>query len=269
MNERIATRALFGADRALVGMVHLPALPGAPGWGGSMQAVLDAACGDAQALQHAGFHGILIENFGDAPFAGAAVGPVTVAALTAAVAAVLREVTVPVGINVLRNDAAAALAIAVATGARFMRVNVHTGALLTDQGWLTGQAHDTLRERARLGANVAILADVLVKHAVIPPGLDAGAAARDTWHRGHADALVVSGGATGEATPGSRLDAVRAAVPDAPLWIGSGLAPANAAALLARADGAIVGSAVQRDGRAGNRVDAARARALIDAARRD
>ncbi len=205
---------------------------------------------------------MLVENYGDLPFHPGAVPPETVAALTVAVAEVVRTVSLPVGVNVLRNDAAAALAIAVATGARFIRVNVHTGALLTDQGWIAGLAHDTLRRRAALGADVAILADVLVKHAVAPAGLNAARAARDAWHRGLADGLVVSGPATGEEPDLARLRAVKAAVPEAPVWIGSGLTPENAAALMAVADGAIVGSAFERDGVAGNPVEVERVRRL-------
>jgi membrane complex biogenesis BtpA family protein len=146
---------------------------------------------------------------------------------------------------------------------------VHTGALLTDQGWIAGAAHDTLRLRARLDARVAIFADVLVKHAIAPPGFDVAAAARDTWHRGMADALVVTGPATGEPADADRLALVARTVPDAPLWIGSGLTTANARTLLRLAHGAIVGSALQRNGVAGRGVEEARVRALLRAAAGD
>jgi membrane complex biogenesis BtpA family protein len=261
--ERIAVARIFASTRPLIGMVHLPPLPGAPGWDGSMRAVLDRAVADAATLAEAGFDGLLVENFGDAPFHPGTVPPETTAALAVAVAAVRRMVGLPVGVNALRNDARAALAVSAATGAVFIRVNVHTGALLTDQGWIEGRAHDTLRERARLGLECAILADVLVKHATPPAGTDIASVARDTWNRGLADALVVSGPETGSATPLDRVHAVRDAVPEASIWIGSGLNPANAAALLAVADGGIVGSAVQREGRAGAGVDPERARRLV------
>ncbi len=99
----------------------------------------------------------------------------------------------PVGVNALRNDARAALAIAVATGAHFIRVNVHTGSMFTDQGLIEGAAADTLRVRAALDTRVAIMADVHVKHASPPAGADIADAASDAWHRGLADALIVSG----------------------------------------------------------------------------
>jgi membrane complex biogenesis BtpA family protein len=229
--------------------------------------VLARARVDARALADGGVDAILVENYGDAPFYPREVPPETVAALAAAVAEVVREVALPVGVNVLRNDAASALAIAAATGARFIRVNVHTGAMLADQGWLEGRAHETLRLRARLGARVAILADVLVKHAVAPAGLELEQAARDTWHRGLVDGLIVSGEATGAPTDPERALRVRAAVPDAPVWIGSGLTPESAPALLAAADGAIVGSALEQGGVAGNPVEEARVRRLMGVVR--
>jgi hypothetical protein len=267
VHDRIPIARIFPAPRPLIGMVHLLPLPGAPRWAGSLAAVLDHAAGDAARLTEAGFDGLIVENYGDAPFHPGAVPPETVAAMTLAVAEVRRVSPLPTGVNVLRNDARSALAICAATGAAFLRVNVHTGALLTDQGWIAGAAHETLRERRRLGAGCALLADVFVKHAVPPAGLDIGAAARDTWHRGLADVLVVSGPATGEPTPAERIAAVRAAVPDAPLWIGSGVGAANGVALLALADGAIIGSAVQREGRAGGGVDRERALRLVAALR--
>jgi uncharacterized protein len=267
MTSLVPLDSIFASPRPLVGMVHLPPLPGSPLHEGGMAAIVDGALADARTLADAGFDAILVENLGDSPYAADRVGPLTIASLTVAVAEVIRAVEVPVGVNVLRNDAAAALAIAAATGARFIRVNVHVGGMLTDQGWISGRAHDTLRERARIGARIAILADVLVKHAVIPPGADIAAIARDTWGRGHADGLIVSGGATGEPTSLARVDAIRAAVPDAPVWIGSGLNAGNAATLMRSATGAIVGSAVQHGGRAGSRVEASRARALVEASR--
>src|SRR5690606_6612090 len=167
-----------------------------------------------------------------------------------------------------RNDAAAAVAIAAVAGARFVRVNVHIGAMLTDQGWIEGRAHETLRLRARLGAPVAIVADVRVKHAVPPPGLGAAQAARDAWRRGLADGLIVTGGATGAATDPERVREIKRADAGAPVWIGSGLTTENAAELLAHADGAIVGTAFARGGRAGTGIDPDRVRALMEVVRR-
>jgi uncharacterized protein len=263
------TTPAWRRELPLVGMVHLLPLPGAPRWRGSMAEVLDRAAAEAEGLAGAGFDGLLVENFLDAPFHPDTVPPETVAALTLAVVAAMRAApALPVGVNALRNDASAAVGIAAAAGAAFVRINVHTGAMLTDQGWISGRAHETLRQRARLQVPVSLWADVLVKHAVAPAGLRAADAARDAWERGLADVLIVTGSATGAGPDPERIRAVRGAVPEAPLWVGSGLTPDNAAALLEHADGDIAGSAVRRAGRAGAELDPARAAALIDAVER-
>jgi membrane complex biogenesis BtpA family protein len=187
-----------------------------------------------------------------------------VAALTRAVAEVRQATSLPVGVNALRNDAAAALAIAAVAGARFIRVNVHAGAMLTDQGWIAGRAHETLRLRRTLNADVAIFADVMVKHAVAPAGLTIEDAAADIFERAGADALIVSGTATGAPTDTADVQRVRDRVPNAPLWIGSGVNTENVRGLLAIADGVIVGSAFEKDGRAGAEVEVDRVRRLVD-----
>lgn len=232
-----------------------------------MATVLDRARADAAALADGGVDAVLVENYGDAPFFPDHVAPETVAALATAAAAVSGEVALPLGINVLRNDAAAALAVAAAVGGAFIRVNVHTGALLTDQGWIEGRAHETLRTRARLAPDVAVLADVLVKHATAPAGLSLERAARDAWERGLADALIVSGPGTGEATAVDDVRRVRAALPDTPVLVGSGVDEGTVGPLLAVADGAIVGTAFEEGGVPGGPVDSARVRRLVRASR--
>lgn len=232
-----------------------------------MRDVVARARADAGALATGGVDAVLLENYGDAPFLPHELPPETVAAMAVAAAAVAAEVDLPLGINALRNDAASALAIAAATGAAFIRVNVHTGSMATDQGWIDGRAHETIRSRERLAPGVAVLADVLVKHATPPPALTIDQAARDAWERGLADALIVSGGGTGRPTSLEDLRRVRAAVPDAVILVGSGADAAGIADLLTVADGAIVGTALQRDGVAGAPVEVARVEALVRAAR--
>lgn len=264
--EQVA--AHFGRTLPLVGMVHLPPLPGSPRWAGSMERILASAARDAEALVEGGMDGVLVENFGDVPFYPGPVPPETVAAMTLAVATVRESAgDRPVGLNVLRNDARSGLGIAAATGAAFLRVNVHTGTMFTDQGTLEGRAHETLRLRTTLAPRLLILADVLVKHATPPQGIDPGRAAGDLRDRGLADILVVSGSGTGMATDPAGVLAAREAAPDAPVWVGSGLTPGNAGRLLERADGAIVGSSLQRDGRAGRGIEPARVRELVAAVR--
>ncbi|MCG6957775.1 MAG: BtpA/SgcQ family protein [Gemmatimonadetes bacterium] len=261
-----AIRRLWPRGRPLIGMVHLLALPGSPGWGGSMNAVLTRALDDVRALTEGGMDGVLVENYLDVPFFPGAVQPETVAALTRVVGAVVARSEVPVGVNVLRNDARSALGIAVACDASFIRVNVHTGIMWTDQGQIEGRAADTLRLRRALASDVAIFADVHVKHATPPPGQRLEAAAADTWYRGLADVLVVSGSATGDATATEDVRRARAGAPEAPVLVGSGVNPQSVATILDVADGAIVGTSLTRAGRAGTGIDMDRVRALVRAA---
>lgn len=260
-------RAVWPDGKPLIGMVHLLPLPGAPRWGRSMDQVVEQALTDARRLVEGGLDGVLVENFLDAPFYGSAVPPETVAAMARVVASVSEAVDVPVGVNVLRNDARGALGIAVATGATFIRVNVHTGTMWTDQGPIQGHAADTLRTRAALASDIAILADVLVKHATPPVGLTLEDAAADTWTRGLADGLIVSGSGTGASTDLDQVRRLRVAVPGAPVLVGSGVREETVRDVLAVADGAVVGTALTRENRAGSGVDPARVLALVEAAR--
>lgn len=231
-----------------------------------MDAVLERARVDAGHLDAGGVDAILVENYGDAPFAPG-VGPEAVAGLTAALVAVRGVTDRPLGVNALRNDAAAALAVAAAAGAGFVRVNVHTGGMHTDQGWIEGRAAETLRLRALLCPEVAVLADVLVKHATPPPGLGLVEAARDAWERGLADGLIVSGAATGAPASLDDVRRVRDALSEAPVLVGSGVTVETVRAALDVAHGVIVGSALEEGGVAGRPVDAGRVRRLMDAAR--
>ena len=151
---------------SLIGVIHLPPLAGSPRWGGQIGLAEVQAFRETQFLTMCGFDGIIIENFGDAPFFPGAVEPITIAAMTMCLRAA-REAAknMFLGVNVLRNDADAALAIAVATNADMIRINVHTGARVTDQGLVEGSAHRTLRNRRALGADrVKLFCDVDVKH---------------------------------------------------------------------------------------------------------
>ena len=255
-----------GARPFLVGVVHLAATPGAPRYGGDMAAVLERAGADARALAGGGCDALLVENLGDVPYFARSVPPETVAAMALA----LREVRalargLPVGVNVLRNDARAALGLCAATGAEFARINVHSGAAVADQGLLEGAAAQTLRERARLCPAVALWCDVHVKHAVPLGGGRLADAAADTLQRGLADALIVTGRATGAAPSVEDLAEVRAAAASAPLLVGSGLSEVNARELLAHADGAIVGTYFKQGGDLAAPVDERRVARLREA----
>jgi uncharacterized protein len=250
----------------LVGMVHLLPLPGSPGFGGSVEAVLETAAEDARVLADAGFPSLMVENFGDTPFYAETVPPETTAAMALAVARVT-ETGVPIGVNVLRNDASAALGIAAATGARFIRVNVLTGIMYTDQGPITGKAAEIARSRSHLAPDVEIWGDVLVKHAVAPPGTDIRQVAQDTIERGGADALIVSGSGTGHELDLDEAIAVRDAVPAGTrLVAGSGVTLDNLDRLLGVVDTIVVGSSIKFDGDPHHRPDPLRAKAFMERA---
>ena len=253
---------------SLIGMVHLPPLPGAPNARLPMADVIDRAVAEARLLARSGFDAVIVENFGDAPFAAERVSPETVAAMGVVVDHVVHAVKVTVGVNVLRNDASAALAVAVATGAAFIRVNILCGAYATDQGIITGSAHDLLRLRARIAPRVMIAADVHVKHATPISQPDIALAAEETAYRGGADALIVSGSATGSPTDLDAVRRVKEAVSDRPVWVGSGVTAERARDYLDVADAVIVGTCLKRGGKTTAALDPKRAAAFVKAARK-
>jgi uncharacterized protein len=250
----------------VIGMVHLAPLPGSPRFDGAMEAVHRAARRDAGVLAEEGFDAVLVENYGDLPFYPDEVPAATVGAMSAVLDRLRRDLPgMPVGVNVLRNDARAALAIAAAVGAAFIRVNVHCGAVVTDQGILQGRAHETLRLRAVLAPGVAILADAAVKHGHSLTPATPGEEIRDLVERGLADGVLITGPRTGAAASVAQVrEAVAGVAGDAPVFVASGVKVGNVAEYLAAgAHGFIVGTSIKRGGRIEATVDRARARELV------
>tara|TARA_R110002072_G_scaffold238769_2_gene396201 strand:+ start:55697 stop:56449 length:753 start_codon:yes stop_codon:yes gene_type:complete len=246
-------------------MLHVPPLPGSPQAKDSFATVLDYVLRDAAALVEGGMTNLMIENFGDTPFFPGTVPAHTVAQLTA----IAREVSsrfpdAELGLNVLRNDGCSALAIAAATGASFIRVNILCGARLTDQGIIQGIAHDLLRLRKQLAAeDVAILADVDVKHSASLAERPLADEIEDAIKRGHADAIIVSGNATGAAVDAGQLAKAVAAAGSTPVLIGSGATAESIREFRSQAAGFIVGTSVKRDGHVHNPVDPSRVREIV------
>lgn len=253
---------------ALIGVIHLPALPGTACHRLPMDEIVERALGDARALRQAGFDAAIIENFGDVPFSASALAPSSTAAMAVVADRVRQEVGLQVGINALRNDAVAGLGIAAAVGASFIRVNVHTGVYATDQGFIEGRAEETLLCRKQLGSRIAILADVNVKHATPISEPDVVRAAKDTAYRGLADGLIVTGRATGEPVDEDQLRRVRDAVPDRRVFVGSGATAETVASLLTVASGVIVGTGLKSGGDTSRPIDATQAMAFARAAGR-
>ncbi|MFM2431457.1 MAG: hypothetical protein RLZZ511_2670 [Cyanobacteriota bacterium] len=259
---------IFKTASPVIGVIHLAPLPTSPRWGGSLKAVFDRAEQEAAALAAGGVNGIIVENFFDAPFPKDQVDPVVVSTMTLVVQRLQNLVTLPIGLNVLRNDARSAIAIAMATDAQFIRVNVLTGVMATDQGLIEGQAHQLLRYRRELGSDVKIFADVLVKHARPLGTPNLTTAVQETLDRGLADAVILSGWATGSPPLQADVELAKAAAGDKPLFIGSGADWENVSRLMPPADGVIVSSSLKRHGQINNTIDPIRVSRFVEAARR-
>ena len=259
---------IFKTPNPIIGVVHLLPLPTSPRWGGSLKAVIDRAEQEMTALASGGVDGIIIENFFDAPFTKDRVDPAVVSAMTLIVQRLMNLVTLPIGINVLRNDAQSAIAIATCVRAHFIRVNVLTGVMATDQGLIEGQAHQLLRYRRELGSDVKIFADVLVKHARPLGSPNLTTAVQETIQRGLADGVILSGWATGSPPPLEDLELASAAANGTPVFIGSGANWENISTLMQAADGVIVSSSLKRRGRIEQPIDPIRVSQFVEAARR-
>jgi hypothetical protein len=256
---------VFKTSHPVIGVLHLLPLPTSPRWQGDLQAVIDRAEQEATALASGGVHGIIVENFFDAPFTKGSVDPAVVSAMGLVVQRLQTLVTVPIGLNVLRNDARSAMAIATCTGAAFIRVNVLTGVMATDQGLIEGCAHDLLRYRKELGSPVKILADVLVKHARPLGSPNLITAVQETLHRGMADGIILSGWATGHPPSLEDLELAKAAAGDRPVFIGSGADWENIGTLMKAADGVIVASSLKRQGDINQPIDPIRVGQFVEA----
>jgi uncharacterized protein len=257
---------LFDKPKPVIGVIHLLPLPTSPRWRSSLKEVIDRAEQEATALASGGVQGILVENFFDAPFTSRQVDPAVVSAMSLVVQRVRQMVDLPVGINVLRNDAHSAMGIAACVGAKFIRVNVLTGVMATDQGLIEGDAHNLLRYRRELGCDVKIFADVLVKHAQPLSMPKLSVAIQDTIHRGLADAVIISGWTTGDPPTHHDLEEAIVACQGTPLLIGSGASWDNIPQLLKYADGVIVSSSLKRNGQIHQAIDPIRVSRFVEAA---
>jgi hypothetical protein len=262
VDRRQTTRALFGSDRALVGMIHVEALPGTPRAGRPVAAIAEAAAAEARVYRDAGFHAVMIENMHDRPYLARQAGPEVVAAMAVVASEVRRAVPLPLGVQVLAGANRAALAVAAAAGAAFVRVEGFVFAHVADEGPMASDAGELLRYRRSIGAEtVRVFADVKKKHSAHAVTADVDIV--ETAHAAEfflADGVVVTGAATGQAADAGEVRAVAGAV-SIPVLVGSGITPENLAAY-ADADAFIVGSALKRDGLWSSPLDPARAQAL-------
>lgn len=263
-----ALRDLFAVQKPVIGVIHLPPLPGAPRYTGEpVSDIYRAGARDARALAEGGIDGIIVENASDLPFSRPEdIGPETVAALTAACLEIRAVVGVPIGITCVANGVIPALAVAKATGAQWVRANQWVNAYIANEGFLDGPAPRALRYRRSIDAtDVRIFADVHVKfgaHAITADrGIDEQA--RDAeWF--DADVLIASGTRTGSPTHPEEVQHVRDGT-TLPVIVGSGLDPDQVPALFSVADGAIVGQWLKQDGQWWKPVDSERVEQLMKA----
>ncbi|MFW9993703.1 MAG: BtpA/SgcQ family protein [Candidatus Odinarchaeota archaeon] len=247
---------LFGEKKLLIGMIHLLPLPGSPNYKGEdINRIIQHGQEDLSALLEGGINVALIENFGDVPYTRRKIPRQTLVAMSIAAREIIKSGGSSLqafGTNVLRNDWESSISIAASLGATFARLNVLTGAFVTDQGLIQGDAFNCLNFRKQVYPDLKIFADVFVKHASplgLDPERDLEVTVKDTVYRGLADAVIVSGTRTGIAPDIERLKRVREAIPETPVLIGSGLTAGNAPDLLQFADGAIVGTSLKTDGK--------------------
>lgn len=261
-------QSIFKTKNPIIGVVHLQPLPTSPRWGGDLKAVVSRAEREATALAAGGVDGIIVENFFDAPFVKDRVDPAVVSAMTLIVQRINNLVPLPIGINVLRNDAFSAMAIAACVEAQFIRVNVLTGVMATDQGLIEGKARELLCYRRELGSDVKILADVLVKHAQPLEAPNLMTSIQDTIQRGLADGIILSGSATGNPPSLEDLELAFSATGSTPVFIGSGANWENISSLIQTADGVIVSSSLKRHGRIDQPIDPIRVSQFVEATNR-
>lgn len=262
---RPVTRVLLDGPHALIGAVHVAALPGTPRASLDVARIVEMAVVDACAYADAGLDAVIVENMHDRPYLRGSAGPEIVAAMTMVVAAVRAAVEVPVGVQILAASDRQAVAVAHAAGASFVRVECFTFAHVGDEGLHQSNAGDLLRYRKSIGADgVRVLSDIKKKHSA-----HALTADLDIAEAGHAaefflaDGVIVTGVASGRPASPEEVTRVKAAV-HIPVLVGSGITAENLGRYGA-ADAYIVGTSLKRDGDWTQPVDPQRARALVAA----
>lgn len=257
---------LFETRKPIIGMVHLPPLPGSPNYRGkTLSELVKFALEEARALEEGGVDGIIVENFNDYPYIIER-NPLPTAIASSVIAHEVKTyVRIPVGINILFNDVESEMNIACVVGLDFIRVEGFVDLLLSDLGILLPASARVMRLKNELprGERIIVLADVQGKHTYAVPQRSLAESARDALVRGGADAVIITGESTGQPVRSETLENLRAALPDACIIVGSGLTPDNAEVLLNLADGAIVGTYFKKDGLVTNRVDLQRVKKLM------
>ena len=226
--------------KPIIGMVHMPPLPGAPNSKLSMKQLTAFALSEASKLERAGLDACIVENVGDTPLLKGDLPPYSVAAMANITREVVQRTEMKVGVNMLRNACEEALSVAHVAGAQFIRCNVLIGAYATDQGIIEGCAARVARLKKELNSDVVVLGDVHVKHAYPIFNVDIEYAAQDLAERGGADAVIVSGPRSPVPPTLERVRKVRDVI-DKPVLVGSGISLSNVKQFYQKSDGIIIG----------------------------
>jgi len=256
---------MFGCPCAIIGVVHVPPLPGAAGFSGSVDAILTEALRDALAYKAGGVHALIVENMHDTPYLKGFVNPETTAAMAVVARAIKTETSLPLGIQLLAAANLEALGAALAADADFIRVEGFVYAHVGDEGIHESSAAVLVRKRAELRAErIKIFADIKKKHSAHAITSDvtlAETAVNAEFFR--ADGVIVTGSSTGYAPDAADVRAVSESV-SCDVLVGSGIDWQNVQLFLPHCSALIVGSSLKEDGRWQNRVDQKRVSALMN-----
>ncbi len=260
---------IFGTRKPIIGMVHLPPLPGSPRYDGmTMKEITNFALSEAELLHKAGVNGAILENFGDVMFYKR-VPAETIAAMTYVATVLTRKIPeLPLGLCVLQSDAIAGMAIANTVGGKFIRVPYYTETYVVDAGLMDSIAAEVLRYRKFLNADVKIFADVHIKHGYPLSQRPISESAHDAEHRGLADAILVTGIATGAETKVDDVKEVKEAVDYTPVFVASGVDDKNLSAYKDIADGAILGTHIKVNDDTEAPIDPIKLQGFMEAARK-
>lgn len=258
---------IFNIKKPIIGNIHCLPLPGSPKYQkGGLKEAVNRAKDEAKLMEDLGVSGLIIENAGDIPYVRPEnIGYETVAALSHIAGEISREVSIPFGIICLGNGAIQSLAIASATGASFIRVNLWAHSYIGIEGLLNGPAPEALRYRSFIKSEeIKIIADVHVKFGAHTITMDRpiNELAKDVENFG-ADILVATGERTGDPTSVEEVRKIKSGT-NREVIVGSGLNPENVRELFTVADGAIVGAYFKEDGLWQNNLSKTRIKRLIE-----
>lgn len=253
---------LFGVKKPVIGMLHLPPLPGSPIYNGQgLNEIIERALTDAEELQAGGVDALEVENFSDPTYYPEEVGPELVAAIAVISDHVIRKASIPVGICILA-DPKASLSVAHSVGAKFIRATFFTEASVDVSGLVCPKPHELLRFRKFLDPSIKIFTDVHIKHSAPLVNRPLGDSALDAKYF-LSDAVIISGTHTGKETKLDDIKEAKTAVEDFPVLVGSGFKKESADMILQFADGAIVGTSLKVGGVSSNPVDRKRVSELM------